>query len=169
MTIGQSMLPEFDYEMANTRRTLERIPEDKFDWKPDPKSFAMGVLASHIAEMTGWTKETCEQPGFDIPADMKPFIATNRAELLEKFDDSVARSRPALENVSDPAMMEEWTLSGGGQKIFSMPRIGVLRNMILNHVIHHRAQLTVYYRLTGVPVPALYGPSADEQQAGAGA
>lgn len=153
--------------MANTRKTLERIPEDKFDWKPDPKSFAMGMLASHIAEMIGWTAETCEQEGFDVDPAMKPFKATNRAELLKKLDESVARARVALEKVSDDKMMAEWKLTVGGQQVFSMPRIAVLRSMIMNHIIHHRAQLTVYYRLNGVPVPGLYGPSADEGQASA--
>ena len=169
MSIAQSLLPEFDQEMANTRRTLERIPEDKFDWKPAEKSMTMGQLANHIADMTGWMKEVVEEDGFDIPADYKPFVATNRQELLKKFDEAVTRARPALEKVPDAKMGDSWTLSMAGQSIFSMPRAAVLRSMILSHIIHHRAQLTVYYRLNGVAVPALYGPSGDEEQAAAGA
>ncbi len=129
----------------------------------------MGQLANHIADMTGWLKEVVEDDGFDVPADYKPFIATNRAELLQKFDEAVARARPSLEKLSDAKLGDEWTLKMAGDTIFSMPRAAVLRSMILSHIIHHRAQLTVYYRLNGVAVPALYGPSGDEQQYVAGA
>ena len=169
MSTAQSLLPEFDQEMASTRRTLERIPEDKFEWKPAEKSMTMGQLANHIADMTGWMKEALEEDGFDVPADYKPFVATNRQELLKKFDEAVARARPALEHLSDAKLGDEWTLTMAGQTIFTMPRAAVLRSMILSHIIHHRAQLTVYYRLNGVAVPALYGPSGDEQGAAAGA
>ena len=162
MSIAQSLLPEYDHEMANTRKMLERIPENKLDYKPDPKSMSMGVLASHIAEMIGWMKDTIQQPSIDIEPGFKPFVATSRKELLEKFDQGVAGSRAALTGVSDQAMMEQWSLKVAGKEMFSMPRIGVLRSMIMNHVIHHRAQLSVYYRLNGVPVPGMYGPSADE-------
>ena len=115
----------------------------------------MGQLANHIADMTGWLKEVVEDDGFDVPADYKPFIATNRAELLQKFDEAVARARPSLEKLSDAKLGDEWTLKMAGNTIFSMPRAAVLRSMILSHIIHHRAQLTVYYRLNGVAVPAL--------------
>jgi uncharacterized damage-inducible protein DinB len=162
MSIAQSLLPEFDHEMTNTRKMLERIPENKLDYKPDPKSMSMGVLASHIAEMVGWLKETIQQPSIDIAPGFKPFLAASRKELLEKFDSSVAGSRAALAGASDQAMMQTWSLKVGGNEMFSMPRIGVIRSMIMNHVIHHRAQLSVYYRLNGVPVPGMYGPSADE-------
>jgi uncharacterized damage-inducible protein DinB len=162
MSMAQSLLPEFDNEMANTRKMLERIPENKLDYKPDPKSMSMGQLASHIAEMVGWLKETIQQPSIDIQPDFKPFAATSRKELLEKLDQSISGSRAALAGASDQAMMQEWTLKVGGNPMFSMPRIAVIRSMIMNHVIHHRAQLSVYYRLNGVPVPGMYGPSADE-------
>ena len=169
MSIAQSLLPEFDNEMANTRKMLERIPENKLDYKPDPKSMAMGRLASHIVEMVGWLKEIIEQPSIDIPPDAKAYVASSRKELLEKLDQNVATSRAALAGVSDQAMMQEWSLKFGGNTMFSMPRAAVIRSMIMNHVIHHRAQLRVYYRLNGVPVPGMYGPSADEsQQAAAG-
>jgi uncharacterized damage-inducible protein DinB len=165
MSMAQSLLPEFDQEMANTRKMLERIPENKLDYKPDPKSMSMGVLASHIAEMVGWLKDTIQQPSIDIEPGFKPFLATSRKELLEKLDQGVAGSRAALAGASDQAMLQEWTLKVGGNPMFSMPRIAVVRSMIMNHVIHHRAQLSVYYRLNGVPVPGMYGPSADEAQA----
>ena len=165
MSIAQSLLPEFDNEMANTRKMLERIPENKFDYKPDPKSMPMGQLASHIVEMVGWLKDTIQLPSIDIPPDMKPYVATSRKDLLERFDQNAASSRAELAGVSDQAMMQEWTLKFAGNPMFSMPRAAVIRSMIMNHVIHHRAQLSVYYRLNGVPVPGMYGPSADEAQA----
>lgn len=169
MSIAQSMLPEFDHEMANTRKTLERIPENKLDYKPDPKSMSMGVLASHIAEMAGWLPAMAQGPALDVPQDFKPFVATSRKQLLDKFDENVAASRAALAGMGDQAFMQDWSLSFAGNTMFTMPRIAVYRSMTMNHIIHHRAQLTVYYRLNGVPVPALYGPSADEgQQAAAG-
>ena len=169
MSIAQGLLSEFDHEMANTRKTLERVPENKLDYKPDPKSMSMGVLASHIAEMCGWLPAMMQGPELDIPAGFKPFLATSRKELLDTFDKNVAGSRAALAAASDQALMQDWSLKFAGNTMFTMPRIGCYRTMIMNHVIHHRAQLTVYFRLNGVPVPALYGPSADEgQQAAAG-
>jgi uncharacterized damage-inducible protein DinB len=162
MSIAQSLLPEFDNEMANTRKMLERIPENKWDYKPDPKSMPMGRLASHVAEMVGWLKDVIQTPSLDIPPDTKAYTATSRKELLEKFDQNAASSRAELAQVSDQAMMQEWSLKFGGNTMFSMPRVAVIRSMIMNHVIHHRAQLSVYYRLNGVPVPGMYGPSADE-------
>jgi len=169
MSMAQSLLSEFDHEMANTRKTLERIPENKFEYKPDPKSMSMGVLASHIAEMVGWLPSMMDGPELDIPAGFKPFLATSRKELLDTFDKNVAGSRAALAAAGDQALMQDWSLKFAGNAMFTMPRIAVYRTMVMSHVIHHRAQLTVYYRLNGVPVPALYGPSADEgQQAAAG-
>jgi len=169
MSMAQSLLSEFDHEMANTRKTLERVPENKFEYKPDPKSMSMGVLASHIAEMVGWLPSMMEGPELDIPAGFKPFLATSRKELLDTFDKNVAGSRAALAAAGDQALMQDWSLKFAGNAMFTMPRIAVYRTMVMSHVIHHRAQLTVYYRLNGVPVPALYGPSADEgQQAAAG-
>jgi uncharacterized damage-inducible protein DinB len=169
MSIAQSLLPEFDQEMANTRKTLERVPENKLDYKPDPKSMSMGALASHIAEMVGWLPSMMEGPELDIPPDFKPFLATSSKDLLATFDKNVAGTRAALAAAGDQAMLQEWSLKFGGNAMFSMPRIAVYRTMIMNHVIHHRAQLTVYFRLNGIPVPGMYGPSADEaQQAAAG-
>jgi uncharacterized damage-inducible protein DinB len=169
MSIAQSLLPEFDHEMANTRKTLERVPENKLDYKPDPKSMSLGALASHIAEMAGWLPAMAQGPTLDIPEGFKPFLATSRKQLLDKFDENVAASRAALAGMGDQSLMQDWSLSFAGNTMFTMPRIAVYRSMTMNHIIHHRAQLTVYYRLNGVPVPALYGPSADEgQQVAAG-
>lgn len=170
MSIAQSLLPEFDHEMANTRRTLERIPENKLAFVPDPKSMPLGRLAGHIAEMVGWGAMTMQTDSLNItPEDYKPLLATSQQQLLGEFDKNVAAARQALESGSDADYMKPWTLSFQGNVMFTMPRVGVLRSMMMNHIIHHRAQLTVYYRMTGVPVPALYGPSADEQAAPAAA
>lgn len=166
--ISQSLLPEFDQEMANTRRTLERLPSDKFGWKPHGKSFAMGPLAVHIAMIPGWGATTLQTESLDInPPGQPPWTpptAANREEVLAMFDKSVAEARTALAGATDAQFMMPWTLLNGGKEVFSMPKAAVMRGMIMNHLIHHRAQLTVYYRLNDIPVPALYGPSADEGQ-----
>ena len=166
MSIAQSLLPELDREMADARKTLERIPEDKFEWQPHPKSFTMIALATHIADMVGWGAITIDTDSFDYaPPGGEPYQeipAASRAELLERFDKGLAKLRAALAGASDETLMANWSLLGGGQTIFTKPRAACLRDMIFSHLIHHRAQLGVYLRLNDVPVPALYGPSADE-------
>lgn len=161
------LLPEFDNEMAITRKTLERIPEDKFGWKPHDKSFSMGDMAAHLATIPMWSTMTFQTDQLDINppggSGFTPPKAENRAELLAMFDANVAGARAALESVTDAQFMQPWSLLSGGQTMFTMPRYAVFRGMIMNHIVHHRAQLTVYYRLNEVPVPAIYGPSADEQ------
>jgi uncharacterized damage-inducible protein DinB len=171
MSIAQSLLPEFDQEMANTRKALERLPEDKLEWKPDPKSMTLGRLAGHVAEMPNWAAMTVSTESLDInPGGKRSFeamVATSREQVLEVFDKNVADARKAIEGVSDQALMENWRLLSDGHEILSMPRAAVLRSLAMNHLIHHRGQLTVYYRLVGVAVPGMYGPSADESQAAA--
>ncbi len=164
MSIAQSLLPEFDQEMATTRRILERVPEDKLDYRPDPKSMTLGRLAGHVAEMPGWGSVTVNTPALDFASgDYKPSEMTSREQILAAFDKTVAESRAAIAGASDQALMENWALKNNGQVLFEMPRIAVLRSMVMNHTIHHRGQLSVYLRLTGAKVPSLYGPSADEQ------
>ncbi len=166
MSIGQSMLAEFDNEMASTRRVLERLPEDKLEWKPDPKSMTLGRLAGHIAEMPGWGSVTLATDSLDLGSgEFKPLTATSRSQVLAAFDKIIAESRAALASATDENMMKKWKLQMNGQTILEMPKIAVIRSMVMNHTIHHRAQMTVYYRLNGIPVPALYGPSADETMA----
>lgn len=166
MSISAALLGELDQEMIGTRKTLERIPEDKFDWQPHPKSFTTINLATHIANMLGWGATTINEDSFDFaPEGGEPYVevpAASREELLAKFDAGLAGFRAALAGASDEAMMKDWSLLAGGKTIFTMPRVACLRGMIFNHIIHHRAQLTVYLRMNDVPVPALYGPSADE-------
>jgi uncharacterized damage-inducible protein DinB len=171
MSIGQSLLPEFDQEMQNTRKVLERCPDEKWNWKPHEKSGTLGWLAGHVATMVEWLPYTINTEELDYapvggPSFQPPKIE-NRKALLAEFDKNVSAARAALASVSDAEMMKNWKLLAGGQEIFTMPRAACIRGMCLNHHIHHRAQLTVYYRLMGVPVPGLYGPSADEQQPGA--
>jgi uncharacterized damage-inducible protein DinB len=165
--ISEALLPEFDQEMANTRKVLERCPEEHYGWKPHAKSFSMGALATHVADNPSWGVEVITKDSFDVaPVGAPPYkqdTATSRQELLAKFDKNAAAMRAALEGASDQDLMKEWSLLMGGKILFAMPRIGFLRSFVMNHTIHHRAQLTVYLRLNDVPVPGLYGPSADEQ------
>jgi len=168
MPINQSILPEFDREMATTRKFLERVPEDRLDWSPHPKSMKLGDLASHLTHMPGWLGFTFAQDEVDVAPGGKQMPmpkGKNRQELLAMFDQSVAAGRAALAAATDDtAWMKPWALKSNGQALFSMPRAAVVRTFVLSHVIHHRAQLGVYLRLNDIPVPATYGPSADEQK-----
>jgi uncharacterized damage-inducible protein DinB len=166
MSVSQSLLPEFDHEMANTRKVLERIPADKLDWKAHEKSNTIGWVGVHLADLPGWAEMTMKNELLDIaPPGGEPFRmpkAESVKAMLEVFDKNVATGRAAIAAANDEAFFKPWTLLKGGVKLFTMPRIGVLRSFVLNHSIHHRAHLCVYLRLNNVPVPALYGPSADE-------
>src|SRR5438132_11213931 len=171
MTIAQSMLSEFDEEMKNTRTVLERCPDEKWNWKPHEKSGTLGRLASHVGTVPEWITMTINTEELDYAPIGGPVFAapkiTNRKELLAAFDKGAAEARAALAGVSDSELMKDWTLLAGGQKIFTLPRIACIRGMCLNHLFHHRVHLQVSFRLIGVPVPGLYGPSADESQPGA--
>jgi len=166
MSISKTLLPEFDHEMANTRKTLERVPEDKFDWKPHEKSMTLGGLATHLANIPSWTKNTFEADELDLAPAGQPAPrleqAKSTAEILEAFDKNVASARAALESATDENWQGKWSLLMGDKTIFALPRTAVMRGFIMNHLIHHRAQLGVYLRLLDVPVPSIYGPSADE-------
>ena len=164
--ISQSMLPEFDHEMANLRKTLERVPEGKPDFRPHAKSMTLSRLAGHLAEIPTWATMTIEQDELDInPVQgpkYEPYIMKSRGELLAKFDADLERAREKLAGATDDRMMATWTLKSHGQTALAMPRVAVLRSFVMNHMVHHRAQLGVYLRMNDVPVPGLYGPSADE-------
>ena len=168
MSIAQSLLPEFDHEMATTRKVLEVVPEGKNEWKPHDKSMTLGRLAGHVAELPGWGMTTLEQTELDFAPVGKPAwvpgVFTTRAETLKKFDETVAATRAALAKATDADLMVVWTLKSGGNTLLSMPRIAVLRSFMMNHIVHHRAQLGVYLRLNNVAIPGSYGPSADEKQ-----
>ena len=166
MKITDALLPEFDQEVKTTRKCLERIPEDKFTFKPHPKSFDMISLAIHIATMLGWGVTTLQSDNFDYaPVGVEPYVppvAKTNADLLAMFDKNAADFRAALAAADNDSMMQPWSLLGGGQVMFTMPRVAVIRGMIFNHIVHHRGQLSVYLRLCDIPVPSIYGPSADE-------
>jgi len=162
MPLVDALLPEFDHEMTTTRKLLERVPEGKFDWKPHPKSMSLGSLATHVANIAYWGEVTLTQPGIDLGGSGVAELAKSRADLLAKFDKNVSATRAALVGKSDAELMAPWTLKNSGHTVFTMPKATVWRSFVMNHVIHHRAQLSVYLRLHNVPVPAMYGPSADE-------
>jgi uncharacterized damage-inducible protein DinB len=148
MTISEMFLPEFDQEMASTRKLLERVPEGNWDYKPHPKSMPLGRLAAHVAELPFWAKHTLSVESLDIKPGEQPFTIASKRELLEAFDKNVVEAREALKKATDA--------------VFSMPRSAVLRGSVMNHLIHHRAQLGVYLRLNDIAIPGMYGPSADE-------
>jgi uncharacterized damage-inducible protein DinB len=162
VAIADALLPEFDHEMAVTRKLLERVPEDKFDWQPHAKSMSLVALSTHVATIPGWGVPTLTAPELDLGAQNQNTAAASRADLLARFDKNVAETRAALTGKTDAEMMATWSLKHNGQKLFTMPRVAVWRGFVLNHLVHHRGQLSVYLRLNDVPVPAMYGPSADE-------
>jgi uncharacterized damage-inducible protein DinB len=165
LSISQSLAGELDQESAGTRKTLERVPDGKFAFKPHEKSLTLGGLASHVAGIAEWGAMICKTDFLDLAApehqNQAPELTTAQ-ELVKAFDKNAAAFRAALAETSDEQLMQPWTLRMGEKVILTLPRVAVLRGMVLNHLIHHRAQLTVYLRMNDVPVPALYGPSADE-------
>lgn len=163
MTISEMFLPEFDMEMASTRKILECVPEDKFTWKPHEKSFSLGRLASHVAEMAGWAAITVNQDSLELTPGQAPFNAASKAELLEALEKNVAAGRAAIAGASDEHLAKIWKFIYGGHEVFAMPRVAVLRGMVMSHMIHHRGQLSVYLRLLDVSIPGMYGPSADQK------
>lgn len=160
---GATFLPEFDHEFAQTRRSLERIPEDRLDWTPHEKSFSLGELATHLSQIPGWLDIAMNADGFDMGEAHDRDLPETKEEILARFDANLAEARRILKNVSGETLTETWSLTDGDEVVMSMPKAAVLRGFILNHNVHHRAQLGVYLRLLDVPVPAIYGPSADEE------
>lgn len=166
-TISESMLPEFDHEMANTRRMLERVPDMQGAFTPHPKSMTLARLAGHVAQLPMWGITTLGHDEFDLrpdgPAAFTPYQFTSTAEALKYFDENVRQLRALLVNASDETMARPWSLKNQGQVIFTMPKTAVMRSFVMNHLIHHRGQLGIYLRMNNVPIPGMYGPSADEQ------
>jgi uncharacterized damage-inducible protein DinB len=165
MAIRDSLLPEFDHEMATTRRLLERVPDAELAWKPHEKSMSLGKLAGHIANLPSWCTLTLDRTKLDLEtiADQRAAPPLSRDELLRDFDSKVKAARALLAVSTDPELLAPWTLLQAQQEFFTLPRVSVLRSFVLNHLIHHRGQLTVYLRLRDVPLPPIYGPTADEQ------
>ena len=165
MSISQALLAEVEHEMTGLRTTLERIPSEHLDWSPHEKSMTMRGLATHLINMPRWGQVTVTEAEFDFAPDGTPLVEEPVASVaagLEKFDALLAGFKTALAGASDEELMAPWALKNNGQVVFALPRVAVLRGFIMNHMIHHRAQLGVYLRLRDVPVPSLYGPSADE-------
>ena len=163
-SIRDALLPEFDHEMGTTRRLLERVPDGGLAWKPHDKSMSLGELSGHLANLPMWGSIVLEHPSFDIASlgGRRMTAPASRAVLLQDFDGKVTAARGSLAQRSDAEMLAAWTLKNGGHEIFTMPRLSAVRTFVLNHSIHHRGQLSVYLRLLNVPVPAIYGPTADE-------
>jgi uncharacterized damage-inducible protein DinB len=162
MAIKDGLLADFDHEMGTTRRLLERLPDDKLSWKPHAKSMSLGGLATHLSNIPRWGETILSDAAFDLAA-APPNLAekTSRADILDTFEQTCRRTR-ALMDKTDAEYQALWTLKRGGHQVFSVPRVAAFRSFVLHHVIHHRGQLSVYLRLNEVPVPAIYGPSADE-------
>jgi uncharacterized damage-inducible protein DinB len=162
MQIKEWLLAEFDHEIGATRRVLERLPEDRLEWAPHERSMTMGGLGTHIANLPNWTMQVLGENSFDL-ADVPPRLAalTSKAAILELLDQAAGRARPLLDQ-GDGAYAALWTLRREGHEMFTVPRLSAFRKFVLNHIVHHRGQLTVYLRLLNVPLPPLYGPTADE-------
>jgi uncharacterized damage-inducible protein DinB len=165
MSIAETLLPEFDREMGVTRRLLERVPDGQFAWQPHPKSMTLGRLAEHLAELPQWVAFTITQPSIDMATARRPDgyrPPPTRDAVLAMFDANVSAARTAMSGRTDGELMAPWTLLRGSHTVFTMPKAGVLRSFVFNHIIHHRGQLSVYLRLQNVPLPSIYGPSGDE-------
>ncbi len=166
MNLRDLLLPEYNQETAKTRTVLERVPEDQLGWKPHPKSFSLQALLCHVANLPSWIPLTLDREVLDMaPAGAEPWKTPQfdrRDQWLAAFDANVAAGRAALEQLTDAQAAQTWTLAAAGQTLFSAPKGSVLRGFVFNHLVHHRAQLAVYLRLLDVPVPGIYGPSADE-------
>ena len=163
MKISDRLLPEFDHEVSTTRKLLERVPEDKWDWTPHEKSMKMGRLACHVAELPYFATSTSKSDSMDFAkGEYKTVEAATRQQLLDAFDKNATDARAAIAALSDEDLMKPWSLVMDGKALMTMPKAGVLRTVMMNHLIHHRGQLSVYLRLTDTPVPSIYGPSADE-------
>jgi uncharacterized damage-inducible protein DinB len=162
MAIKDGLLAEYDHEMGTTRKLLDRLPDDKLAWRPHAKSMSLGGLATHLSNLPNWGGTILNERTFDL-ADAPPNLEekTSRADILAAFDASSARTRAWLDK-TDAELLVPWSLRRGGREVFTLPRVAAFRTFVLYHVVHHRGQLSVYLRLNDIPVPAIYGPSADE-------
>jgi uncharacterized damage-inducible protein DinB len=165
MAFNDFLLPEFDHEMGTTRRLLERVPDAKLTWKPHEKSMTLGQITDHLSKLAEWGGAIFASTSYDLAAmdpKFKLASASSAAEALAAFDASVKSARAVMATKTDAEYLVPWTLKQGSQEIFTLPRFSALRSFVLNHTIHHRGQLSVYLRLNDVPVPSIYGPTADE-------
>ncbi|MGI8467942.1 MAG: DinB family protein [Pyrinomonadaceae bacterium] len=163
MAINESFIGELQHEAATTRKILERIPAEKFDWKPHEKSMSFGQLATHVADMFSWIPMILETDELDFAKGYEQPKPASGEELAALLDKNAAAATGSLKNAADETFGKNWTLRSGEQIFFEMPKAQVLRGIVMNHIVHHRGQLSVYLRLNDIPVPAIYGPSGDEQ------
>jgi uncharacterized damage-inducible protein DinB len=168
MSIAESILPEFDHETATTRTLLERVPEAKAAWKPHQKSMSLGELAMHVSTLPAWAPITLRETQFDTSPpggqSFAPPAFESTAKMLAAYDEGVRASRAMLASATDAELMVAWALKTAGKTVFTMPRVAVFRSFIMNHAIHHRGQLSVYLRMCDVPLPSIYGPTADTHE-----
>jgi uncharacterized damage-inducible protein DinB len=164
MAMKDALLAEFDHEMGSTRRLLERVPDAQLRWKPHEKSFTLGDLSGHIANLSTWMGRILDSTELDLAsvADARPASPESRDDVLQRLDANTKTARVKLADQTDASLLAPWTLKNAGREMFTMPRASVLRSFVFNHLVHHRGQLTVYLRLQNVPLPSLYGPTADE-------
>ena len=166
--LSEPLVRELDYESISTRKALERVPFDKFDWKPHEKSMTLGQLASHIADIPWWINVIINQDSFDPEAEgYAPFAADSTETLVKSFDEKIVAAKEILGGASNETLHANWKMIAGGAVFLEMPRIAVVRTWVLNHMIHHRGQLTVYIRENDIAVPVIYANSADESAVGA--
>jgi uncharacterized damage-inducible protein DinB len=164
MTIAAGLVAEFEHESAVTRKMLERVPEEKLSWKPHEKSMTLGRLATHLAELSGWVPTIMDQEVLDLgDSDYKPRVVESKEELLEMFDSGVAGFVEGIKDRTDEEFFVTWTLRVGERVVTELPRIAALRGFVLSHAFHHRGQLSVFLRLLDVPLPQIYGPTADDR------
>ena len=161
MAIKDALLAEYDHEVATTRKLLERLPDDRLAWKPHPKSMSLGGLGTHLANLPTWAGNILNEPFFDLAGMTIATEKTSRDDILKTFDENTKRARETMDK-TDAEYVARWSLRRGGQEMFNLPRIGALRSFVMSHIIHHRGQLSVYLRLNDIPVPPIYGPTADE-------
>lgn len=163
MSLTQALIAEIKNESASTQKLLERIPADQLTWKPHEKSMDMKKLATHIAVLAGWPGVIAQTNELDLASAPQPGAVNSAEDLVKILDEGVQKSIEALENIQDEDLNQAWSLKHGDHVIFNMPKAATIRSFALNHLIHHRAQLGVYLRMLNVPIPGMYGPSADDQ------
>jgi uncharacterized damage-inducible protein DinB len=164
VTLRETLLPELDHETAVTRQLLERLPDDAFEWRPHGRSMSLGRLATHLAELVRWGNWILDRDSYEYVEQSGPgHVEASRAHVLQLFDKHVADVRRNLVGRTDAELFAPWDIRNGGRVVMSMPRVAALRRFLLNHLVHHRGQLSVYLRMRDVPLPPIYGPSADER------
>jgi len=162
MNVRESLLPEFDHETTMTRVVLERLPEPAFEWRPHPKSYTLGALATHLAQIPHWGTSILTHDFYDLAASTTREPLASLSAVLETFDRHVTEVRGALVGMTDGQLLQPWALRKADKVVLSIPRVSALRGFVVRHLVHHRGQMTVYLRMNGVPLPPLYGPTADE-------